>query len=104
MASVFNSEIHIVHVYNDKKQAYIGTDAIKLWRQYYPKHLLKLKVGYSEDVDDYIYKYAVANDIKLISLCRSENRLFKNLFKMGLSDDLLKVSEIPLLILSKKNN
>lgn len=102
LAKCFDAEIHIVHIHSKQDDvAYMMNNIYKKWKQNYPKNKLVTKVIYNENVAEAITNYTSENDIKLISLCRSEKRLYKNIFKTGLMDQLVSDLSIPLLVLSK---
>jgi len=101
LAKAFDSEIHVVHVHHKSDdEAYVANDIQNIWKQYYPKNLLKIEVIYGNDVTETINQYALENDIKLMSLSRTKNRLFKNVLKTGLMNKLTKELHLPLLIMS----
>lgn len=102
LASSFDSEIHIIHI-DDKtdSKVEIMDEIWNLWKLHYPKNKLKMEVFYKDDVAEAINEYATDNDIQLISLCRTENRFFKNLFKSGMTNKLMRKSDLPILVLNK---
>jgi len=101
VAKKFDAEIHIIHVNYEKSKGYMEFDLLEIWKSYYPKKNIFVHFLEENDTVKAINQYCIEKDINMLSMCRNENSLYKNLFQTNLTKRMTINTEIPLLILNK---
>ena len=101
LASIFNAEVHIVHVEKLSKK---DEDPGANWFEY--NHFIQNEVKFTEEVVygqsvfDELDKYANTHNIDIVILSRTKRNLMENLFHKSVTKRMVMKSQFPTIILA----
>lgn len=100
-ANLFNSEIHFVHIQEDKQKRYVVNNVYfeQIFRREAPGLGLNIVNITSVDVMEGLSRYAIENNIDLMVMATMHRSFIENIFHKSLTKQMSLATKIPLMVM-----